>query len=368
MKNYTNCFYKIFGRNNSILFLILSIIILIPEIGVSQSLSTVNLGTSGDYVILSKTGISTSGTTSIVGNIGVSPAAATYITGFGLIIDASGIFSTSSLITGKIYASDYITPTPSNMTTAISDMETASTDAAGRTSPDFTELYSGDLTGQTLIPGLYKWGTNVLISGGGVTISGSSSDVWIFQIAQNLDLANGAAVNLIGGAKASNIFWQVSGQTTLGTTSSMHGIILCNTQIVMNTSATLNGRALSQTAVTLDANRISTSGVTAIENEENIPLDFSLSQNYPNPFNPSTIIQYSIDKSAYVSLKVYNILGIEVASLVNKNQDAGVYSIVFNANNNLINKGRTAALASGIYIYRLEAGSLSATKKLVLLK
>jgi len=99
-------------------------------------------------------------------NIGVSPAAATYIEGFGLIADASNVFSTSSLVTGKIYAADYASPTPAVMTTAVSDMETAYIDAQGRTLPDATELGAGDISGMTLAPGLYKWGTGVIINAG----------------------------------------------------------------------------------------------------------------------------------------------------------------------------------------------------------
>jgi len=219
--------------------------------------ATVNLGTAGDFVVLAKTGISTTGTTHITGDIGVSPVAATYITGFGLT--KVGAYSTSSLITGKVYAADYAPPTPAKMTTAVGDMGTAYTDAAGRTLPDYTELYAGDLTGKTLTPGLYKWGTGVLVSAGGVTISGAASDVWIFQIAQTLKLANNAKVTLISGAQASHIFWQVAGQVTLGTTAAMKGIILCKTLIAMNTGATLEGRALSQTAVTLNANTVTIS-------------------------------------------------------------------------------------------------------------
>lgn len=217
----------------------------------------VSLGIAGDFVALAKTGISTTGTTQIIGDIGVSPEAAISITGFDLIMDSSGTFSTSSLVTGKVYAADYTPPTPDMMTTAVSNMETAYTDAAGRAA-DYTELYAGDLTGQTLTPGTYVWGTGVLISAEGVTIAGAAGDVWIFQIAQNLDLAEGAAVTLSGGALASNIFWQVAGQATMGTTASMKGIVLCQTAIVLNTGATLEGRALAQTAVTLDANIVYT--------------------------------------------------------------------------------------------------------------
>ncbi|HME56504.1 MAG TPA: ice-binding family protein [Candidatus Lokiarchaeia archaeon] len=224
--------------------------------------ATVNLGTAGNFVILAKSGISNTGTTSIVGDIGVSPIASTAITGFGLTMDASNQFATSSIVTGKVYAADYASPTPATMTTAISDMQTAYTDAAGRTSPDYTELGAGNIGGMTLAPGLYKWSTGVTIPAD-LTLSGNSTDVWIFQIAGTLVVSSATHVILNGGAQASNIFWQVAGQTTLGTTSVFNGIILDATAIVLNTGATLNGRALAQTAVTLDSNTISVPAQTS---------------------------------------------------------------------------------------------------------
>ena len=224
--------------------------------------SAVNLGTAGNFVILAKTGVSTTGTTSVVGDVGVSPAAATYITGFGLILDSSNTFATSSLVTGKIYAADYTPPTPATMTTAVSDMQTAYTDAAGRTNPTATELGAGNIDGMTLAPGLYKWGTGVTIPTG-VTLSGGPNDVWIFQIAQTLNVGNGAIITLSGGAQPQNIFWQVAGQATLGTTSDFKGIILSQTAIVVDTGAKLNGRALAQTAVTLDADAVTAPAGTA---------------------------------------------------------------------------------------------------------
>src|SRR5678810_340438 len=133
----------------------------------------VNLGTAGYFTALAKTGISTTGTTAIIGDIGVSPAAATYITGFGLGMDPSNHFSNSSLVTGKVYAADYAPPTPAVMTTAISDMELAYTDAAGR-APGFTELFAGNLVvPHTLVPGVYKWSSGVLITPD-LTLSGSA--------------------------------------------------------------------------------------------------------------------------------------------------------------------------------------------------
>lgn len=220
----------------------------------AESPATVNLGSAGNYVILSKTGISTTGSTSVVGDLGLSPAAASYITGFGLILPTAGAFSTSALVAGKVYAPGYADSTPVNLTTAVLDMQTAYTDAAGRAA-GVTELGAGNIGGLTLAPGTYKWSTSLAIPTD-VTLSGGTQDVWIFQIAQNLTVSSGAHITLRGGAQASNIFWQVAGQTTIGTTAVMNGNILDQTAIVLNTGAVLNGRALAQTAVTLDSNSV----------------------------------------------------------------------------------------------------------------
>ncbi len=207
------------------------------------------LGTAGTFAILTKSGITNVPTSAITGDIGTSPITGAAITGLGC-----------PEVTGTIYTADAAGPAcsvvdPTSMTTAISDMEIAYTDAAGRTLPDFTELGAGEIGGLTLVPGLYKWGTDVLLSTD-VTLSGGANDVWIFQIAQNLTVANGQQVILAGGAQAKNIFWQVAGQATLGTTSHFKGDILCQTLIEMNTGAVMNGRALAQTAVTLDQNTV----------------------------------------------------------------------------------------------------------------
>jgi len=342
--------------------LMLMLALMVPAIALSQS-TMVNLGTAGDFVILAQTGVTTTGLTHVTGDIGISPAAATLITGFNLTADNTNTFSTSSLVTGKIYAANYTSPTPTKMTTAVGDMQTAYTNAANRTLPDHSELYTGDLTGKTLTHGLYKWTTAVLVSAGGVTISGAASDIWIFQIAGNLSLASGAKVTLSGNAQASNIFWQVAGQVTLGTTAAMKGIILCKTEIVISTGATLNGRALAQTAVTLDADTVvQPTAATSVGNAGSTPAEFALLQNYPNPFNPSTKIQYTIKNAGLVSLKVYNLLGQEVATLINDRQAAGTYTISFGIVNG------TSGLSSGVYFYRLITGSFVSTKKLILIK
>jgi hypothetical protein len=214
-----------------------------------------DLGAAGNYVILAKSGISTVPPSVIVGHMGVSPITATAITGFGLVLDGSGTFSTSPQVDGRIYAADYANPTPANLTTEVGDMETAYTAAAGRTGPDATELHSGNLSGKTLAPGLYKWSTGVLINDN-VTLAGGANDVWIFQIAGDLTVASAKKVLLSGGAQARNIFWQVGGGAgaVIGTTAHFEGIILTAKKIVLQTGATFNGRLLAQTAVTLDQN------------------------------------------------------------------------------------------------------------------
>ena len=222
--------------------------------GSASGPAAVDLGTAGTFVILSKAGISTTGTTKITGNIGVSPIAATAITGFGLVLDSSGTFSRSALVTGKVYAADYTAPTPSKLTAAVGAMETAYVNAAGRPA-GVTGLGAGNIGGLTLVPGVYKWSTGVAIPTN-VTLAGGNNDVWIFQIAGTLNISSGKKVILQGGAQATNIFWQVAGATTLGTGSTFNGTILDKTNIALQTGAVLNGRALAQTAVTLDANAV----------------------------------------------------------------------------------------------------------------
>jgi hypothetical protein len=217
------------------------------------------LGLAGNFTALAKTGISTTGVTVITGDIGLSPAFATGFTGFGQTMDISGQWSTSPLLSGKLYAADYAPPTPADMGTAVLNMEAAYTDAAGRAA-DVTELLGGNLTGLSLVPGVYSWSGNVTIPTD-LTLVGSATDVWIFQIAGTLDLSSATKVVLSGGALASNIFWQVAGNTSLGTNSIFNGTILDMTLIALNTGATLNGRALAQSAVTLDGNAMDPNGL-----------------------------------------------------------------------------------------------------------
>ena len=233
--------------------LVLTLMLGAIQTALAASLATVNLGRASSFVILTKSGVTNVPASRITGDMGVSPIAATAITGFALVADSTNTFSRSTQVTGRIYAANYAAPTPANLTTAVSNMEAAYTDAAGRKNPDFTELYAGDLSGKTLAPGLYKWGTSV-VAYKNVTLSGGPNAIWIFQISGNLTLASGVRITLAGGAQAKNVFWQVAGGAgvNLGTTSHLEGTILAKTAIHLRTGASLNGRALAQTAVTLD--------------------------------------------------------------------------------------------------------------------
>ncbi|MGV8962091.1 MAG: ice-binding family protein [Candidatus Saccharimonadaceae bacterium] len=219
----------------------------------------INLGSAMKYSILTKSGITTTGITSIQGDIGVSPAASTELTGFGtLIMNTGGKTSRTenpTLLTGEVYAANYASPTPSELTVAIADMENAFTTANGLVRPAaILNEGAGNISGLTLKPGLYKWGTEVTInSGAAVTLSGGPNDTWVFQIASDFTLNSNAQVMLIGGAKAENITWVVAGQTVLGTGTVIYGNILSKTLISLNTGAKVTGRLYAQTAVTMIA-------------------------------------------------------------------------------------------------------------------
>jgi PKD repeat protein len=103
---------------------------------------------------------------------------------------------------------------------------------------------------------------------------------------------------------------------------------------------------------------ISVSSVTSVKGENQLPAEFSLSQNYPNPFNPSTVIKYSVAEETLVTLKVYNILGTELVTLVNEKKTPGFYELNFGGEK----------LPSGVYVYRIEAGSYTSSKKMLLIK
>jgi len=214
-----------------------------------KSIKTVDLGVAGEFVILSKSGITNVYKSSVVGDVGTSP-----ITGAALLLKCNEV-------TGTIYTVDAAGPLPCRVTnatrlgTAVLDMQAAYTDAAGRSKPDFLNLGAGNIGGLTLTPGLYTW-TSALVIPTDITISGSSTDIFILQVAGTINMSSAVGITLKGGAQANNIFWVASGAVTLGTTSHFEGNILSKTGINMQTGASINGRMLAQTAVTLQKNSI----------------------------------------------------------------------------------------------------------------
>lgn len=214
-----------------------------------STLAAVNLGIAGNFAILSKTGVTDVYKSAITGDVGASP------------ISGGAIHVTCDEVAGSIYTVDVnrlipcAVTNPSMLTTAVSDMEAAYTDAAGRANPDFTEFGAGNIGGKTLTPGLYKWTSGVIIPTE-VTISGGPNDVWIFQVAGNLTMSAAMKIILIGGAQAKNIFWVTAGSVTIGTTSHFEGNILGQTSINLLTGSSINGRILAQTAVALQMSTV----------------------------------------------------------------------------------------------------------------
>jgi len=216
---------------------------------VTGSQKAVDLGVAGNFVILSKTGITDVYKSTITGDIGSSP-----ITGAAILVKCTEV-------AGSIFSVDAAGPlpcrltSPSMLTTAVLNMQTAYTDAAGRSNPDFMNLGAGNIGGKTLTAGLYKFTTSVVIPTD-ITITGKSTDIFIFQVAGTLTVSSSVKVILAGGVQAKNIFWQVSGAATFGTTSHFEGNVLGQTAINLKTGASINGRMLAQTAVTLEMNTV----------------------------------------------------------------------------------------------------------------
>ena len=220
---------------------ILTCLLLAAALSFPQQLATageapVNLGSAATFGVLAATTVTSTGATMVDGDLGVSPG--TTVTG-------------SPTITGTLHLGD---PTAAQ---AQLDLTVAYNDAAGRSVAPIT--VAGNLGGQTLAPGLYTSATSLEISSGDLTLDASSDPnaVWIFQMGSTLVTTVGRQVVLSGGAQAANVFWQVGSSATIGGSSVFKGTIMANQSITMNTSATLDGRALARNAaVTLDANNI----------------------------------------------------------------------------------------------------------------
>jgi hypothetical protein len=235
--------------------------VVFPEVELACTVPTapVPLGTASNYAILAKAGITTVPTSVITGDIAVSPIAKTAMTGFSFYKDVNDN-TKSTQITGFAFAASDGGTVEEDLTTAISDMETAYTDAAGRTAATGLKLNfeAGILAGVTLTPGIYTFGTPVSIMGD-IYFRGNANDVFIIQIASNLVQAAGKRVTLVGGVQARNIFWQVAGTVAMGAGSHMEGVILVKTAVTFITGSSINGRVLTQTACALQSATVNSS-------------------------------------------------------------------------------------------------------------
>jgi hypothetical protein len=213
---------------------------------------TVELGSASNYAILAKTGISTVPGSSIYGHVAVSPITGAAMTGFAMVMDPSGRWSTSSQINGKAFAANYADATSSELPTAVSDMETAYNDAAGRPNRDSarTNLGAGDISGEILTPGVYTFTIPIQFSAD-IAFEGDENDVFIIQTTSSLAQAAGTKVRLLGGVQAKNIFWQVATSVSVGPGAQMQGVLLTKTTVELMTGSYLNGRVLAQTACNL---------------------------------------------------------------------------------------------------------------------
>jgi hypothetical protein len=236
----------------------------------------VELGFAGSYVILTKAGISiitdaANSGPSITGNIAVSPIAGTAMTGFGFTAAATAQWSTSPEITGKAFAPTDIAPTPGDLTPAVGAMETAYTNAKGRTNTDAARINietgilgvagEGSTSGSAFTYGVYTYGSDVNINGD-IYLSGTDTDVFIIQIAGKLtvnanvllwDSENNIAAILGGsGVQAENVFWQVAEAVEVGENAIMEGVILAQTSVLFKEGSQLYGRVLAQTRCDLE--------------------------------------------------------------------------------------------------------------------
>ena len=223
-----------------------------------RACNCVPLGTAIGYAILAKTGITSLPSSVVTGNVGLSPASRGDLKGWLETVAPDSTYSTSTQIVApsNLYAADYAAPTPANLTTAVLNMETAYADAAARvpTSAATTDIGTppGTLVNMTLASGVYQWGSAVNIPTD-LTFDGSGKDFWVLKVSGPLFMAAGKKIILINGAQSRNIYWQVSDDVTIGANAQFAGIILGKKSITFGNLASINGRLLAQSMVTLNA-------------------------------------------------------------------------------------------------------------------
>jgi hypothetical protein len=211
--------------------------------------SPVDIGSAADFVVLTKTGLANTGPSVYSGNIGASPITGAAITGLACAeVEFPGTVYTTN---GAGPAAPCNTTDAPRLTTAVADMTAAKNNANGRAA-DYTAVGGGVIGNTTFAPGVYKWTTAVSVPAD-MTISGGEDDVWIFQVDGAFALGTGFRMNLAGGAQSKNIFWQIDGAITFAANSHFSGVLLAEVGITAAAGVTMDGRILTQTAVTATA-------------------------------------------------------------------------------------------------------------------
>ena len=330
-----------------------------------SSLAAPNLGSAGSFAVLAASTVTNTGWSAISGDLGLSPG--TSVTGFP-----------PGMLAGTRHIAD---PAAAQ---AQLDLAAAYNDAAGRTLGAIT--LAGNLGGMTLAPGLYKSTSSLEISSGDLTLDakGDASAVYIFQMGSTLVTTVGRKVILAGGAQAANIYWQVGSSATLGATSVFKGNILALASITVGTGAAVEGRLLARTAaVTLDANVLGTPaaasasdpaavrgpGTTATatamapSGAAGVANRFSFSSN-PLRSGPATV-RFGLARADRVEIKVYDVGGRVVRTLVNGAFDAGEHEVTWDR---LDSSG--SPVSSGLYFTRVTYSNQSfvAVKKLTIIE
>ncbi len=221
----------------------------------AATLAAVPLLTADNYEVLATTTVTSSlvPASVITGDVGVRNVS-TSLVNLGIVIGVPADHWTSTQVAGKLFSTDLGVAENVALAAANADMVAAYTNAAARLKPTKTDLNSGvmgNIGTLTIPPGLYKFTTAVVIPVAGVTLSGSATDIWIFQVNGALTTSALSNVTLTGGALAANIFWQVGGATTLGATSVFNGIVLSSGAVTVSDGATVHGKLLGETAVTM---------------------------------------------------------------------------------------------------------------------
>ncbi len=418
---------------------------------------TIDLLSAGNFELLAGSAITIFASATVSGNIG-----STTVTNVG---DVDGNLGGTTLTNSGYVSGNLWGTTLTNSGTVDGTLTTGINTEVPQAQTDYASVYrniagliadtnltsGSDLGGITLGRGIYESASSFIINGT-LTLTGTSSDIFIFKMMSTLTTSLGSNIALTGGALASNVYWQVGSSATID--GDFKGNIFALTAITQNAGATTDGNLFARdaaieihglsvlpvelttfSAITIGSIvKLSWNTATEINNygfevERNTPLNplsrgeaedrgvwekigfvsgngnsnspksysfvddnvtagkysyrlkqidndgqfeysktvevnlsapkkFELSQNYPNPFNPATTISYNIPEATNVKLTIFNILGQEIRTLVNEFKEAGVHTVNFNA----------SELNSGLYIYKIEAGTFNQTRKMTLIK